>query len=152
VRGGGAGSISAHSALLLYDGTCGFCARSVQFVLRHEGPSRALRFASLDGPTGRALHARHPELASVDSLIWFVPADSRRDECILIRSDAVLTVATYLGGVWRVLGALGRLIPRFVRDAAYDWVARRRYRLVPRSCPVPKPEERKRFVDLDSAA
>jgi predicted DCC family thiol-disulfide oxidoreductase YuxK len=143
---------SMDAALLLYDGTCGFCARSVQFVLRHEGPSHALRFASLDGPTGVMLRANHPELASVDSLIWYVPAAAGRAERILIRSDAVLTTASYLGGVWRVLGGLGRLVPRFLRDAAYDWVARRRYRLAPRSCPVPTPEERRRFVDLDPAA
>ena len=144
--------IATDGALLLYDGTCGFCARSVQFVLRHEGPSRALRFASLDGPTGRTLHANHPELASVDSLILYTPAAAGRTERILIRSDAVLAIATYLGGVWRVLGGLGRMIPRFVRDGAYDWVARNRYRLAARSCPVPTTEERRRFVDLNPAA
>ena len=35
------------SALLLYDGTCGFCAQSVQFVLRHDRKRRTLRFSSL---------------------------------------------------------------------------------------------------------
>ena len=152
VTRGNSESITADGALLLYDGTCGFCARSVQFVLRHEGRLRALRFASLNGPTGRALHARRPELAAVDSLIWLMPANPAREERILIRSDAVLAVAAYLGGVWRVLGGIGRLVPRFIRDSIYDWVARRRYRLAPRACPVPTREERRRFVDLDPAA
>jgi predicted DCC family thiol-disulfide oxidoreductase YuxK len=133
-------------ALLLYDGTCGFCAGSVQFVLRHEGARRTLRFASLDGETARSLHRVRPELAGVDSLIWYEPAEGR----VLIRSEAVLAVASYLGGAWRVLGALARVVPRAVRDAAYDLFARNRYRVAGRTeaCLLPTPEQRARFEGM----
>lgn len=133
-------------AVLLYDGTCGFCAGSVQFVLRHEGRRRSLRFATLDGPLGAAARRAHPELAGVDSVIWYEPEGGR----VLVRSEAALAVAAYLGGPWRALGALGRLVPRRLRDAAYDLIARNRYRIAGRAaeaCPLPTPAQRARFVD-----
>jgi predicted DCC family thiol-disulfide oxidoreductase YuxK len=135
--------------ILLYDGTCGFCAGSVQFVLRHEGHHNTLRFARLEGPLGTELRSRHPELASIDSMIWYEPAHAATPERLLWQSRGVLAVARYLGGFWRVLGSLGALVPRPLLDAAYAWVARHRRQLAPESCLVPTPEQRRRFIDLD---
>jgi predicted DCC family thiol-disulfide oxidoreductase YuxK len=134
-------------ALLLYDGSCGFCARSVQFVLGHEGARRTLRFAPLQGTRGTELLRRHPGLQRIDSLIWYEPASAGRSERLLVRSSAVIAVAAYLGSVWRLLAVVARIIPRPVRDAAYDWVARHRHQLAAESCLVPTPEQRVRFVD-----
>jgi predicted DCC family thiol-disulfide oxidoreductase YuxK len=126
--------------LLLYDGTCGFCARSVQFVLAHDRRG-TVRFGPLQGACGRALVAAHPELHAVDSVVWYDGARVR------VRSDAVLAVLRHLGGGWRVLAAAGRVVPRALRDALYDAVARRRFTLVARACLLPRPEERARFLD-----
>jgi len=134
--------------ILLYDGTCGFCANSVQFVLRHEGRRDALRFARLEGPLGDALRARHPELASIDSLIWYEPATAMAPERLLWQSRGVLRVARYLGGVWRLLGSLGMIVPRPLLDAAYAWVARHRKQLAAEACLLPTPAQRRRFIDL----
>ena len=134
-------------ALLLYDGTCGFCAQSVQFVLRHEAASnRTLRFASLQSPTGVGVRARHPELDGVDSVIWYEPGT----DVVLVRSRAALRVLRYLGGIWRPLGALGSLVPRVIRDGVYDVIARHRHKLVRGRpvCVLPSPEQRDRFVDF----
>ncbi len=121
-------TISA-APVLLYDGACGLCAASVRFVLRHE--TRAdLRFAPLQGTLGAEVISRHPELATVDSMMWLDPADSARGtpEQVSTRSTAAFRVAEYLGGWWRLL-LVGRLLPRSVRDALYSWVARHRHRL-----------------------
>ena len=135
--------------LLLYDGTCGFCARSVQFVLQHEGADRTLRFASLQSGIARAIIARHPELASIDSVIW-VERGAAGEPRVLVRSAAVLRVLRYLGGVWRVVGAGGRIVPRALRDALYDFIARHRYRIArpDPSCLLPTPEQRARFIEI----
>ena len=141
--------MSDGSALLLYDGTCGFCAESVQFVLKHDRRRRTLRFSSLQGPTALDIRARHPELDVVDSVIWFEPGDNAQPETVLTKSSAVLRVLRYLGGVWRPLGVLAAIVPRALRDAVYDLVARHRHRLVRGgpACVVPTPEERNRFLD-----
>ena len=130
--------------VLLYDGTCGFCAWSVRFVLRHERDPARLRFATLDGPFGDAVRAMRPSVASVDSVIWYDPSWG----WVLVRSDALVAVLGYLGGPWRVLAALLRRVPRPIRDGAYDLIARHRLRLAGRatSCPIPAPAQRARFL------
>jgi predicted DCC family thiol-disulfide oxidoreductase YuxK len=133
--------------VLLYDGTCGFCADSVQLVLRHDR-RRTLRFASLQGVYGTEVRSRHPELSRADTVVWVDPATADRAERVLLRSDAALRVAAYLGG-WFHLARLAGVLPRAVRDAAYDLVARHRHQLSGDgpSCLIPAPEVRTRFLD-----
>lgn len=139
--------IAATSPILLYDGTCGFCARSIQFVLKHESPNGQLRFARLDGPLGIELRARHPELATIDSVLWYEAATPTSPERLFWRSRAALRTARHLGGIWRLLASLGSLIPTPLRDAAYDWIARHRRQLAAEACVVPTPAQRRRFID-----
>jgi predicted DCC family thiol-disulfide oxidoreductase YuxK len=141
-----AGDVAA-GPILLYDGTCGFCARSVQFVLQHERTGGTLRFARLEGPLGTALRSRHPDLGTIDSVLWYEPATASMPERLLWRSRGALRVAHYLGGVWSLLASLGALVPRPVRDAVYDWIARHRHELAADACLVPTPEQRARFID-----
>jgi predicted DCC family thiol-disulfide oxidoreductase YuxK len=132
--------------VLLYDGACGLCTWTVRFVLRHER-RRALRFASLQGDFAGRLHARHPELAGIDSVVWYEPAAPKRAERLLVRSDAVFAVLGYLGGWWR-LGRAAQLVPRPWRDAVYALVARHRRRLSGADlCTPPPPAQRPRFLD-----
>ena len=141
--------MSDGAALLLDDGTCGFCAESVQFVLRHDRRRRTLRFSSLQGPTALDIRARHPELDVVDSVIWFEPGDGAHPEKLLTKSSAVLRVLRYLGGIWRPLGVIAAVVPRALRDAVYDLVARHRHRLIrgAPACVIPTADERSRFLD-----
>jgi predicted DCC family thiol-disulfide oxidoreductase YuxK len=132
--------------VLLYDGTCGFCAESVQLVLKHDR-TKVLRFAALDSDFGRAVLQRHPELAGIDSVLWVEPSAERTGpERILTQSTAALRVAAYLGGAWR-LATVAALVPRGLRDALYRLVAKHRHRLPGgRQCLVPSVEERTRFL------
>jgi predicted DCC family thiol-disulfide oxidoreductase YuxK len=139
------------TAILLFDGACGFCARSVQFVLDRERRRHTLRFASLQSSTGQAIIRRHPELAGVDSVVWVESADTP-NERVSVRSAAALEVLRYLGGPWSALAALGALVPRFIRDPAYDLVARHRQELGAELCIMPTPEQRARFLDWEPAA
>lgn len=133
--------------VLLYDGTCSFCAWTVQFVLRHER-KRTLHFAALQSAYGSEALARHPELRGVDSMIWLAPAASGGPQRAVVRSEAALQVARYLGGPWR-LASLARVVPRPLRDAAYDLVAQHRHRLfgLAERCVIPPPAEQSRFFD-----
>jgi predicted DCC family thiol-disulfide oxidoreductase YuxK len=133
--------------VLLYDGSCGFCAASVSFILRHER-RHSLFFASLQGAVGQQIRTRYPELSDIDSMVWVDPANREQPERVLIRSAAALRVANYLGGLWRLM-ALGRLLPRRLRDWGYDWIARHRHSLTPAGtqCLLPPAEVRWRFLD-----
>ncbi len=133
--------------VLLYDGECGFCASSVQFALRHESPARAssLRFAPLQGAFGTVVRAEHPEVATIGSVLWYEPGPKGASR-VLARSDAALAVVAHLGGAWRMLALCARAVPRAVRDAVYDLVARRRFELAARACLLPTADQRQRFL------
>ena len=134
-------------AVLLFDDRCGFCNDAVQFVLRHER-QRSLCFASLHGEYGVELRTRHPELNLIDSMVWLRPSDGDAANVIAIRSDAALLTAEYLGGLFS-LAAIARVLPRRLRDARYDLIARHRHKLspAPMECLIPTPDQRSRFFD-----
>lgn len=133
--------------MLLYDGVCGFCNRSVQFILKHDKRG-TLKFTALQNATGRQMLSRYPELHGVDSLVFVEDGDDARGERVFVRSTGALKVAAYLGGFWRVF-LIGYLLPRPIRDFFYDRFARYRYRLFGKaeSCMVPPPQARSRFLE-----
>ncbi len=131
--------------VLLYDGLCGFCDRTVHFVLARD-PAGRMRFAPLQGEYARQVLNEHPSLRDIDSLILVEAVDEPHTP--LVRSDAILAIADYLGWPWRG-AAVFRIVPRVLRDWAYDLFARHRYRLFGRydACPLPSPDVRARFID-----
>ena len=133
--------------VLLYDGLCGFCDGTVQFILKHDRRG-TLRFATLQGDFARDVIARHPTLAGVDSLVLVERDPVSGAERVYVRSAGALRVARYLGGAWQ-LARVVAIVPRFLQDWAYDAFARIRYRVFGRydSCPVPTPAQRARFID-----
>ena len=133
--------VAAGTPVLVYDGTCGFCSRSVQFILRHER-RHDLFFVTRDSPLGQDFR-RHFRLEGVESMLWIAGDQAS------IESNAVLRAARYLGGVWSALAALGSLVPSPLRNWAYRLLARHRRKLsspAATSCLVPTPEQRERFL------
>lgn len=135
---------AADGPILVYDGDCGFCARSVQFVLQHDRLG-VVRFAARDGDAGRELRERH-SLQRVESLLWVDTRDGR--EVVYTHWDAVLQTARYLGGVYKVLAAIGATVPRFLRDPVYVFIARVRKRILggAAACLLPSPTELARML------
>lgn len=131
--------------VLLYDGLCGFCDRTVQFILARD-PGGRMHFAPLQGEYARQVLEEHPSLRDVDSLILVEAVAEPHTP--LVRSDAILAIADYLGWPWRA-AIVFRILPAALRDWAYDLFARHRYRLFGRydACPLPSPDVRARFVD-----
>lgn len=127
--------------IILFDGVCNLCNASVQWVLRRDRRGQ-FRFAALQSETGQQLLARFGmDPAAFNTVVL---ADGGR---LYTRSDAALEVARRLGAPWAWL-AVFRYLPRGLRDAVYDWIARNRYRWFGRqeSCLLPRPEWKERFV------
>lgn len=126
--------------IAFYDGECGLCNRFVQFVLDHDPGGRVL-LAPLQGETFRDRLPGHgpPDLQTVLLL------DGGR---LYGRSSAVLRVMRRLSFPWPLLGWVGAVVPRSIRDRAYDLVASRRYRWfgAAEACRLPSPGERARLL------
>ncbi|RMF76744.1 MAG: DUF393 domain-containing protein [Acidobacteria bacterium] len=130
--------------LVLFDGDCALCRRSVRFALVRDPDGSRFRFAPLGGSTARERLAPETLAALPDSLVVL-----RADGRLLLRSDAALRVLERCGGAWRALARAAALVPRPLRDALYDAVARRRHRLARRRgavCPLPDDGHRGRFL------
>ena len=130
-----------NSPILLFDGVCNLCNASVQWVLKHD--KKALfRFAALQSATGQSLLQRSGLSPENFDTVVLLDGDQ-----VFTRSDAALEIARRIGGVWSLLAAF-RILPRPIRNAVYDWVARHRYRWFGKteSCMIPRPEWTNRFV------
>jgi predicted DCC family thiol-disulfide oxidoreductase YuxK len=128
------------SPMLVYDGSCGFCSRSVRFILRHE-QRHDLSFVTRNSELGMELRREHG-LESVESMLWI------EGDQVFAESGAVMKAAGYLGGWWWRLATLGSFCPSFILNGVYKFIAKNRRRLssIAAACLVPSQEQRKRFL------
>lgn len=131
------------SAVILFDGVCNLCNGFVQFVIEHDAAGQ-FQFASLQSTAGQELLRAHglPLLPEPESVVLVTGGRA------YTHSAAALGVLARLGSIWGLVGRVGGVFPRFLRDAVYRLVARNRYRWFGRqeSCWLPTPELRARFL------
>jgi predicted DCC family thiol-disulfide oxidoreductase YuxK len=134
--------------LMLFDGVCALCNGTVRTVLRLDREG-AIHFTPIQSPYGRVLAARHGLDPDTPESFLFLDHGQA-----LTKTAAIGALLRRLDAPWRWLAVIDRL-PRGPTDAAYDWIARNRYRLIGRKdrCMVPTAEQRARFVlDLEDRA
>lgn len=127
---------------IFYDGHCGLCHRAVRFVLAKDRDG-LFRFAPLDSETFRAAVPESKRASLPDSIV-IQTTDGR----LLVKSAALLYICERLGGIWRLLSKLAKIIPTTFRDFLYDLIAGVRYRLFAKpveACPIIPANLRKRF-------
>lgn len=127
--------------IVLYDGVCGLCSRSVRFLIRRDR-DRVLRYAPLQGETAAKLRAQHPEIPDVLSSVVLVDGGKVR-----LRSKAFLYASRYLTRPWR-WGWYLRWLPGFLIDLPYRLIARLRYRIWGKVdlCELPAPAQAALFL------
>jgi predicted DCC family thiol-disulfide oxidoreductase YuxK len=128
--------------IVLFDGVCNFCDTNVQRIMRNDADGNFV-FASLQSSIGQQL------------LIHFQLDQQALDSIVLIEgnkaftmSSAILRIVRKMNWPWKILYA-GILLPRFLRDHLYNWVAKNRYRWYGKKdqCMIPTPEQRRRFIE-----
>lgn len=127
-------------AIVLFDGICNLCNRSVQFMIDHD-PDAHLHFASLQSEVGQALLAQHHLPTQNFKSLILIEAGK-----IFTRSTAALKIARYLSGYHWL--SLFLWVPAFLRNGVYDLIARNRYQWFGQSesCRIPTPELKSRFL------
>jgi predicted DCC family thiol-disulfide oxidoreductase YuxK len=127
---------------VLFDGVCNLCNNAVQFIIKRD-PSAKIKFASLQSPFGKSQLIKHD--LDPETLLSIIVIDN---DVVLKQSDAALIIASKLTGPWPALGVF-KFIPRFIRDAVYNFIARRRYSWYGKrdSCMIPDEGLRGRFIE-----
>ena len=131
----------ANGGIILYDGTCGLCAKSVRWILKHERDHQMM-FAPLQGETVAALRPRYPRIpTTIDTVIY---VDAGR---VHLRSKAFLHAAKHMRAPWSWAHAF-RWFPGFLLNVGYRFIAAIRYKVWGKldACEIPSPEQRARFL------
>jgi predicted DCC family thiol-disulfide oxidoreductase YuxK len=128
--------------VILFDGVCNMCNGLVHFVIKRD-KKNIFQFASLQSSYGKAL-IEHFNLngKGLDTVLVY---DGKK---VLTRSDATLAIVTSLKGIW-VTFVVFRIMPRFIRNSIYNFMAKRRYAFFGKrdNCMVPTDDIKNRFLD-----
>jgi len=128
-------------AIVLFDGVCNLCNASVRFIIKRDRKSR-FKFASLQSEYAASLFRRlNFDARGVDSIVLFEEGN------FYVQSTAALKIARHLDGLWKMLYAF-IIVPAFIRNAVYDFIARNRYKWFGKKdyCELPTPEMKGRFL------
>lgn len=125
---------------MLYDGDCGFCNRSVAFVLKHE-KNKEIYFASLQSDFTQQLFLKHNWKQPDLSTVYFIENEMKFE-----KSSAIIRIAKNLKSP-QSWGAIIRVFPRKIRDFWYDLIAKNRNKITKNYCFVPKKEDKGRFLN-----
>lgn len=127
-------------AIILFDGVCNLCDNFVQFIVKrdHKG---YFKFASLQSEVGQALLQKHQLSTDLNTVVLIQKGKA------YTKSGAGLRVLSRLGWLWAPTILL-LIVPYFIRNFVYDWVARNRYKWYGKKdeCMLPTPELKKRFL------
>lgn len=129
-------------SIIVFDGVCVLCSRWVDFVLRRDGQGR-FKFAAMQTTSGRSLLIEHG--IDPDDPLSFLLLEGGTG---YTDTDAIARILRSFGRGWSFVALLVSIVPRFIRDPLYRWIARHRYRLFGRraTCIVPTAGNADRFL------
>ena len=127
--------------VILFDGVCNFCNSTVNLVIRTDKTKRS-KFTTLQSFAGQQLAEQYNLPANDMKSFVFI-----EDGKAYTKSTAALRVCRYMKWLWPLCYVF-ILVPKFIRDAVYDFIAARRYKWfgMKDQCMVPTPEVRSRFL------
>lgn len=128
-------------SVVFFDGVCNLCNGAVQFIIRHD-KRNTFKFAALQSDEGiKLLKEVGYQSVAPDTILLLHKGK------LYSRSTAALKIARELNGLWPMLYA-SMVIPKFIRDAAYNLIARNRYKIWGKqdSCWIPTPELKAKFL------
>lgn len=131
-------------AIILFDGVCNLCNGAIQWIIERD-KEELFRYASLQSDLGKKMLAdRQIDPQKIDSIVLVEP-----NVAYYLKSTAALQIGKKLGSNYKLLSKILLLIPAFIRDAVYDFIARNRYRWFGKKaqCWIPNPELQKLFLD-----
>lgn len=127
--------------VVLFDGVCNLCNGAVQFIIKHD-KKNIFKFSSLQSDFSQdVLTKNNLSITDFNSFLLL------EDQKIYKRSTGALTIVKHLNGLWPLLYGF-IIIPPFIRNAIYDWIAKNRYRWFGKkdACLIPTSELKEKFI------
>jgi len=126
--------------LLLFDGVCNLCNSYVQFVIERD-PKAQFIFAPLQSEVGEEVMKKNDLSTEALSTVMLL-----KNGRLYTESDVALEVTKELSGLWSVFYVF-KIVPGFIRNPIYRWIAKNRYRWFGKKavCMVPTEALKARF-------
>lgn len=134
--------LEKNQKLILFDGVCNLCDASVQYVIKHDKNDH-FRYTALQSDVGQQILKEYNiDRSKMDSILLYTP-----DKGIAYKSTAALQIASKLGFPRNVL-SIFLIVPAFIRNWVYDYIAKNRYKWYGKKeeCMIPTPELKSKFL------
>lgn len=129
--------------IILFDGVCNLCDATVNEIINKDKKDE-FRFVALQSDLGKEI-TRYIgiDTSKIDSIIYYVPGHAYH-----IKADAAIQIARTIGGVYSLLAAFS-ILPSWLKNSAYDFVAKNRYKWYGKKeqCMIPSPEVKAKFLE-----
>lgn len=128
--------------IILFDGVCNLCDNVVQFIIRHDKKD-VFRFVAIQSELGQEI-VKHigVDTTKTDSILLYVPG-----QAYYYKAEAAIKIARGMGGIYSLLTVFS-ILPMFLSNAVYDFIARNRYKWYGKKseCMIPTPELKSKFL------
>ncbi|WMI64670.1 DCC1-like thiol-disulfide oxidoreductase family protein [Aestuariibaculum sp. YM273] len=135
-------AIPINKQLILFDGVCNLCNSSVNFIIKHD-KKNAFLFTPLQSHLGKQIIEEYNiDTNKTDSILLYIPKKG-----ITYKSTAALKIASHLGFPVKILSVF-LIIPTFIRNWVYDFIAKNRYKWFGKkeTCMIPSPKLKSKFL------
>ena len=109
--------------IVIFDGDCAFCNKSVMFILKKDR-TKTIEVCSNQSEKGKLLLKEYQLSVDTNSTIIYI-ADGKA----YYKSTAALTISKKLKGLYPLL-YLFMIVPKFIRDGVYDFIAKHRKKII----------------------
>lgn len=131
-----------NSPIILFDGVCNFCNSAVNFIIRRNKNANIF-FAAMQSQAGQKILQQYG--LPVNDMQSFVLIENEK---AYKQSTAALRICRHLKGLWPLCYGF-IIVPAFIRNAVYNWIAKNRYKWFGKrqQCMIPTPEVKARFLN-----
>jgi len=128
--------------IILFDGVCNLCDSTVQFIIKRD-KNDIFRFVALQSDLGQQIiNYIGIDISKTDSIILYEPG-----RAYFYKSAAAINILKELGGIYSLLNIFS-IIPKYISNKVYDYIARNRYKWYGKkdACMIPTPELKAKFL------
>jgi predicted DCC family thiol-disulfide oxidoreductase YuxK len=124
--------------IIFYDGSCGLCQSSIQWLLRRD-KKKQFYYATQQGELFTSITGL---VNAGDAIVYYENGNVYQE------AEALAYICRALGGIWPVFFWKWKILPRGLSRYLYNAIAKRRYNIFgkARYCQLPSPEDRKRML------
>ena len=127
--------------IILFDGVCIFCNRTVRIIIKHDKADK-FKFAQLQSAIAKVLLLKQGLDQYELSSVILIEGDQ-----VYTKSDAVIRIALQLSG-WPTIISYSKWVPKAIRNFFYDLISKYRYRLFGKqdNCIIPDKKVQDKFL------